>query len=134
MKYVSIRDSDSQGNLMFDVADVIHALGDTARQLVWRATCVEAFGRAKQQLEGWGDAGSLKSGEEFAKLADDIDQIVEGEFIGRVSPEGRILLIIRAVDSSYFDVLFLSDFAVEDALRDAFTDVSDTEEWPNSPP
>jgi hypothetical protein len=105
MRGVWICDRDETGALKVDLSDLLTLAGPRAEASWWTASAVEVAGPAGQSLEALADAGGKVSGREFRKMAAAAGQIVDGVF--EAYSEQRSSdpwLIIRAVDSSAFDV------------------------------
>ena len=106
MKGVTILDRDhTRGGLGFDLGDVVAVLGDDAERSSWTIADVECVGgAAATALHHASDTGESVSGERLIRLAADVGQIIDGEFVGCLPGESVAWIVIRAVDSSAFDV------------------------------
>lgn len=131
MKYVTIRDHDERGRLVFDLIDILKSLGDEATRLRWSVRNAEVTGHRAEELHRLSDLGIEVGGPEVLKLASEVTQTIDGEFIGRLEVSHDPEIVIRAVDSSYFDVLF-HDPRILQMLRRRFRSVSELKEWPSS--
>jgi hypothetical protein len=142
---LSIRDRSPTGALSFDLRDVLAVLGERALAWQW---CVlydfEAYGPG-EGLVAMTNAiwrarpgGIWLSASDFARLAQDIDQTIDGEF--QAFPSGlevstipvdelhapflqsRAELVIRAVDSTRFEV-HAKDLEDVERIQARFSDV-----------
>jgi hypothetical protein len=106
MKGVTILDRDpSSGVLSFDLKDILSVLGDDAERSTWTVRDVECLGGdAATALHHASDAREVLGGNRLADLARDVGQIIDGEFSARLPNEEAPWIMIRAVDSSAFDV------------------------------
>lgn len=125
MRGVTISDLNEQNVLSVDLADLLHLLGERILRSHWRISGVEALGgAAADELQRLSDVQSKIDGQSLIKLAADVDQVVEGEFQGFRDGDARPWIIIRAIDSSAYDVLTDDDRIVEQ-IRDRFRTVSE---------
>lgn len=129
MKGVVILDRDPRsGALGFDVRDILSLLGNDAERSTWMVRDVECLGGdAASTLHRASDAGEVLTGHRLLELARDVEQIVDGTFAGRLPNEEADWIIIRAVDSTAFDVQ--TDRAdVLDRIKATFARVEDLPE------
>jgi len=124
MRGVTISDKDARGVLAFDLRDILKYLPNVAdsewevgRLEYVAATPVEAFERTS-------DTEERIAGTDLIRLANEIDQLVEGEVRGYPRGGREPWVIVRAVDSTSFDVLATREDVLE-ALRRNFADVVD---------
>lgn len=129
MEYVTISDEDDRGRLAIDLRDILHALGPGAEALLWEAKNVDCTGASANELEDIATKRMAITGDRLLQIAQDLTQTTDGEFTGRDRAEGRIRLIVRAVDSSFFDVIF-EDPRVPELLGARFARVSNSQRWP----
>lgn len=91
---------------LFDLRDILAALGADAELSRWRIAGVDCLGReAAEALHEASDRGSCLDGSRLGVLARDVDQIIDGEFAGYLPGVGAPWIVIRAVDSSAYDVV-----------------------------
>ena len=96
MKGIAIRDRTN-------LRDILWILGDDVRRSSWRATDVQCLGaEGTEALHRASDTGDILEAGRLIALAEQVDQVTDGEFTGRLADEDWI--VIRAVDSSAFDV------------------------------
>lgn len=121
MKGITIRDKKA-GQLTFDLVDILRTIGDGVIDSQWRVYDAEAIGNSAEYLHTIADNEISISGNELLSIAGDLIQVVDGVFEAfRDAPHPW--LIIRAVDSSEFDVE-CDSAVVHDKLRARFRDLS----------
>ena len=128
MKYLVIQDAISGGQgLAFDLRDVLGAIGDKGNDSVWRVSDVEASGgESALALERAADSGRNLTWTELRDLARGVVQVIDGVFTGRLPGKVEPWLIIRAVDSSAYDIES-NDEDVLRRVRAAFKDVKEVQ-------
>ena len=108
MMGITILDTDSSGRfLAFDLKDILRAIGPCANLLRWRLIHIECVGERADEFHNLSDSGELVSGRRLIELSSQITQTIDGEvwgYRGEVKERDKPWLIIRAVDSSSFDV------------------------------
>jgi len=81
--------------------DLLILLQGWATELLWSTTNLEAAGADRlYELEASGAAIPFEA---LLDLIKGVNQVIDGEFVGR-SRAGAIVMTIRAVDSTAFDV------------------------------
>jgi hypothetical protein len=88
--------------LSFDLCDLLALIGRPARDSLWCCRSVECTGKSASELDAIADQGLIVSGRTFTHIALLLDQTIEGEFVAL--REDEAWLVIRAVDSSWFEV------------------------------
>jgi hypothetical protein len=143
VQVVSIHDQN-HSLLAVDLKDVLQALGVAPERWKWCVTLLECTGGEFSQavcdaVESAGGAGYWLSGQELSRLAEDIRQTLEGEWLAfpadvepehlsdedlhlRCFPTNRVELAILVVDSSFVEV-YTKDPALPAGLQKAFLDV-----------
>ena len=125
MRGITVRDTDTEGSLSFDLRDLLELVGPRARQSTWRLESIECLGGPLADvLHDASDAGHVLSGDELARLAAGVVQVIDGEFRAFLAGAAEPWLVIRAVDSSAFDVE-TDDGAVLAAIATRFHSVSE---------
>jgi hypothetical protein len=140
---VSIRDrSLDEGYLTFDLKDVLAALGDRVWQWTWCVLELDAIGHEIEPFCQSVDSqpnGFWVDTAEFLMLADRIVQTISAQFLAfrrdvdRTElqsedlnsarfPQNEIQLVIRAVDSSYFEV-YAKEESIVRAINSRFSSV-----------
>jgi len=130
--------------LAFDLKEVLQALGKYSEKWTWCITRLECIGREDsetmcQAVETAGASGIWASWQELVKLADKIDQTIEGELLAfpadidkrtiaaadldlGVFPTSKAELAIVVVDSSYFEI-YAKDPGIAATIRGHFQEV-----------
>lgn len=111
--------------LAVDLRHILSALGPRALTSEWRVREVWAEGDAKPQLEAL-DERERVAGQRLAALAQDVSQIIDGEFTAFEPGHGTPWVVVEAVDSAYYTVRS-NDSSILARVRTAFTDVTDYE-------
>ena len=126
MKGITIRDRDPiRGGLSFDLRDILPLLGVDAERSTWRIRYVECYGGdGATSLNSASDTGEVLAGDRLMHLAREVTQVVDGTFSGRLPGQQTDWIIIRAVDSSAFDVQTDRD-DILDRLKTKFTRFED---------
>ena len=129
MRGVQIHDMNESGHVLaVDLQHMLDLFGERAIQSRWRASEVWATGRemgeAAVELERLADGQTFIAGEHLSRIAHDLVQVIDGEFSAFESGSDLPWLIIRAVDSSLYEV-FSTEPAVLDRVRASFQKVSD---------
>jgi hypothetical protein len=121
MRGVSIKDKTG-GFLAFDLRHILALLGPEGRDSAWQVRGVECMGEASDELETVSERQAVIPGRDLYDLASKIHQVIDGEFAGYRLGDPRPWIVIRAVDSSGFDV-FTDDERVQKAIGDRFHEV-----------
>jgi hypothetical protein len=121
MQGVEVHDKDSQGCLAFDLREILLCLGDDATDRVWHCENLWVTGEAFQEFEFVEKAATEIEGSRLLSLAERTAQVIDGDFLGRRRGEKGVSIRIRAVDSSFWEVI--GDEACLDKLRAGFRDV-----------
>lgn len=130
MYVLRIHDLKDRSFLDFDLQHVLRALGPRARTSVWQVgeetsfnEPIAATGDAADDLEILSEQGHRISGTDLLRLAENVHQVIWGEFRAYESAIcDRPWVIVRAVDSAYYEVES-DDIHVQDDIRRAFHDV-----------
>jgi hypothetical protein len=106
MHGITITDStDDERMLTVDLIDILRLLGPSATDSEWQISGVEcAGGAAAEDLHHLADAYGRVAGRTLLSLAAGVTQVIDGVFAGYRDGEKQPWIIIRAVDSSAFDV------------------------------
>jgi hypothetical protein len=122
MTGLTILDRDERKVLAFDLRDILPLIGKKAYCSQWKVQNVEAIGGSgAEELHRLADENLPVSGDRLAELANATTQIVDGEFYAFLEDD-RPWLIVRAVDSSAFDIE-TDDPHILEALRERFSDI-----------
>jgi len=128
MRGFRIHDMQERGFLAVDLKHVLDLFGERTIQSRWRASEVWATGQetaeAARELEALADGQTFITGEHLSRLAHRLIQVIDGEFSAFERSSDSPWIIIRAVDSSFYEV-FSTEPAVLDTIRSSFQKVSD---------
>ena len=113
--------------LAVDLQHILDLFGERAILSRWHASEVWATGKetgeAAQELENLADGQTFISGEHLNRMSHNLVQVIDGEFPA-FENDNSPWLIIRAVDSSFYEV-FSTEPAILDRIRASFRKVSD---------
>lgn len=122
---VTIMDRDPNGVLTLDLRDILRLIGPEAETAEWHVSDVEALdGEAARELEAVADRKLKISGNELVRLSMEVGQIINGCFQAYRNQANKPWIVIRAVDSSAFDVQ-TDDRALVEQIRGQFKNVAD---------
>jgi hypothetical protein len=122
---VTITDRDTNGVLTLDLRDILRLIGPEAESAEWQLSDVEALdGKAAQELEDLADRKLKIPGHVLVRLSNDVGQVINGCFQAYRDQASEPWIIIRAVDSSAFDVETDSETLIEQ-IRRQFNNVAD---------
>ncbi|GMV79069.1 MAG: hypothetical protein AMXMBFR7_02530 [Planctomycetota bacterium] len=129
MRGVQIRDMNESGHVLaVDLQHILDLFGERTIQSRWRASEVWATspetGEAAVELERLADGQTFITGEHLSRIAHDLTQVIDGEFSAFERSSDSPWIIVRAVDSSFYEV-FSTDPAVLGRVRESFQKVSD---------
>lgn len=116
---VSISDVDARGVLSLDLREILALVPEDAIDSSWQVSGADAVGPSAEALHDASDAGVLLSHPRLCEIAADLTQTIDGEFRAYRPGESDPWLVIRAVDSSGFDVIS-DDLALIETLRRRF--------------
>jgi hypothetical protein len=114
---VSISDVDTRGVLSFDLRDILALVPEDAIDSSWQVSGAEAVGHSAEALHDASDAGVLLSHPRLCEIAADLTQTIDGELRAYRPGESEPWLVIRAVDSSGFDVISDDPTLIETVRR-----------------
>jgi hypothetical protein len=122
----TIHDMEPRGFLAFDLIDILNCFGSTIHGYEWTVTGLDCTGTEAQllcdQLEKAGELGAHLTTEELQTAARNFGQTIEGTFVGVPAQGIKDQVVIRAVDSSYFEVTTRDPQKLA-ALQTCFKDV-----------
>ena len=123
MRGVTITDSKNNF-LRVDLVDILHLLGSQAQDSEWEISDVECVGFAADALHKLSDSKTRVPGQTLLQMAAHLTQVIDGEFTGYCEGEKQPWIIVRAVDSSAYDVQS-EDEDVLAHIRCRFKEVTD---------
>jgi hypothetical protein len=150
---LTIKDFAPQGFLSFDVKDILPCLGPDVHRYSWIVTELDATGPETEALcrrvAECPAQGIVLSSDEFLSASQKIHQTLDGTFIGVPwqaydpqeldvlvdldrFPENTAEVVIRAVDSSWFEVMTKNPAHVA-AIKARFRDVQEVAAARHSP-
>lgn len=128
MRGITILDKSPDGKVLsFDLKDILGVIEPRVRSLRWRLEGIECLGEGADKLHKFSDSDEPLSGGELIELSRQVYQVIDGDFHGyRGEAPGpdNPWLIIRAVDSSAFDVE-CNDLSVLESVKSRFSKVID---------
>lgn len=125
---VTIMDRDLNGVLTLDLRDLLRLIGPEAEAAEWQVSDVEALdGEAARELEGAANSKFRIPGHVLVRLSKEVSQIINGRFQAYRNQASKPWIIIRAVDSSAFDVQ-TDNQALLEQIRGRFKNVADLPE------
>lgn len=121
--------SDSTNNVLtVDLIDILRLLGRQAEESDWELSEVEAVGgSAAGELHTLAGSRARVPGGTFLRLAAAVTQVIDGTFAGYRNGAEQPWIVIRAVDSSAYDVQSQDDELL-DSIRHRFKEVSELPE------
>jgi hypothetical protein len=120
---VTISDADPRGVLTFDLRDILALVPPASGESTWEVSHVEAVGASAEALHEAADTGARLTDQRLRQIAAGIMQTIDGELRAYRSGARSPWLVIRAVDSSSFDVIS-DDPALIETLRARFERVT----------
>ncbi len=125
MQGITINDRNATtGALAFDLRDLVRVMGERAQAARWRVTDLECIGgTSAEAFHRACDEARELGGVELAELANSVGQVIDGEFAAFLPGSTEPWVVIRAVDSSAFDVV-TNDVEVLTAMRREFSSVA----------
>jgi hypothetical protein len=121
MNGVEIHDMDPRGFLAFDLREVLACLGEEASCREWTCQGLECAGDGTEDLDEIERESRAISGTRLCDLAGRINQVIWGEFYGRQPHEKNASLIVKAIDSTLWEVF--GDEKCLSLVRTRFTSV-----------
>lgn len=119
---LTISDADARGVLSFDLRDVLGLVPQSETDSAWEVSGAEAVGPSARDLHDASDAEVRLSHRRLCEIAAGLKQTLGGEFRSFRAGEPEPWLVVRAVDSSVFDVIS-SDPALIELVRRRFEHV-----------
>ena len=104
MRGVTIRDRGVDNTLSLDLIDILNILGPRADNTFWLVEGAESTGPLSGVLHRLSDLGTKVTTARLREIASDVIQVIDGVFTGYSVEKSEPWIIIRAVDSSAYDV------------------------------
>lgn len=121
MDGIEIHDVHPRGYLAFDLKEILGCLRQEVLERTWECRGIESTGETADTLEALENNAARVSGQKLVELAEQINQVIWGNFSGRLSSEVTDSLVIKAIDSSLWEVF--GSRACLEKVRHAFCDV-----------
>ena len=125
MRGLTIADTDNRNILRVDLKDILRVVGEKGLQSVWTLHGIESVnGEFADEMHRLSDTDIVISGARLRFLADRILQVIDGEFRGAADTASKPWILIRAIDSSAFDVS-TNDGHLLERVRENFKEVTE---------
>lgn len=121
MDGVEIHDEHPRGYLAFDLKEILGCLRQEVLERTWECCGIESTGVTAGALEALERNPTRVAGYKLVELAEQINQVVWGTFSGRLSSEVTDSLVIKAIDSTLWEVFGSSECLAK--VKHAFRDV-----------
>lgn len=109
--------------LTFDLRDILALVPPASGDSTWEVSDAEVVGTCAEALHGASDAGARLTDRQLRQIAAGITQTINGELRAYRAGAREPWLVIRAVDSSSFDVISDDPVLIE-TLRARFERVT----------
>lgn len=127
MHGIRVRDLAPQGYLACDLRDFLDLLGEATDCSQWLVSeDTWAIGDRADELETLGDGLTRIPGSQLRALAGAVTQVIDGEFTGYKPAETRPWVVIRAVDSSFYE-FFCCEATMLQKARESFRAIVECE-------
>ena len=121
---IKIQDSRPGGGwLSFGLSDILGVIGEPALTSEWRCLNLWYIAVRDGTFDECRERSRKLSGKELVAFAASVHQTIDGEFIAKKQGSNKAWLIIKAVDSSWFEV-WSSKPKVLEELKSKFAKVS----------
>jgi hypothetical protein len=124
MQGISIHDKNDHG-LTFDLAELLRALGPMASEALWRPKTVITYVTSDDQpiaaLEWQPTGGQWTLGRDLLQLSR-LRQVIDGVLESVLAAEAQPWVVLRAVDSSWWEA-YSDDAHALEALKRTFRDI-----------
>jgi hypothetical protein len=124
VRAISILDQDSTGTLAVDLISILNLLGPRAAASEWEIRDLECAIPELPELCRLSETEEKIPGDRLLRLAREAPQIIDGSFKGYMRGQDKPWVIIRAVDSSAYDVE-TNDDELLSRIRQKFRQVVD---------
>jgi hypothetical protein len=125
MRGITILDRDERGAVAVELRELLQLVGPAASESDWELKDVECVGgSAAVDCHRLSNSGQRISGDQLIRLAAEVDQFIDGQFEAYRKNATKPWLIIRAVDSSAYDVES-EDPRLLQRIQEAFRNVAE---------
>ncbi|NET61270.1 MAG: hypothetical protein F6K47_35630 [Symploca sp. SIO2E6] len=124
MHGVTILDHTDDNFLAVNLIDILYLLGAPAQESEWDISGLECLGSKADELHQIADDSVRISGAILFELAAQLTQVIDGVFVGYKQGKQKPWIIVRAVDSSAYDVESSSEEVLA-SIRQNFQEVVD---------
>lgn len=108
MPILRIHDAQPGGGLAFDLRDILAVLQPRAGNAEWEVYHADeefwVTGEDTRAIEALVGSGERVPGKTLSSLANEIHQVIWGEFRAFDGAAAKPWVIVRAIDSSYFEI------------------------------
>lgn len=121
---IKIQDTRPGGGwLCFGLSDILDVIGEPALSSEWRCLNLWCIATRDETVYEFRERRLRFTGKELFEFAARVQQTIEGEFIAKKQGSNKAWLIIKAVDSSWFEVWSSKPKLLEE-FKSRFTKVS----------
>ena len=115
---IKIQDTRPGGGwLSFGLADVVKVIGEPALCSEWRCLNLRYIAAKDEICDEFFEKRRKFSGQEFVDFAARVGQVIDGEFIAKKHGSNKAWLIIKVVDSGWFEVWSSKPKVLEEMKR-----------------
>jgi hypothetical protein len=104
MYTITLMDRNDSGMLSIGLLDLLEAVKPALGQVEWLVRSLEVLGEGANDFYDIELRGARLRTSELEELAARLDQVIDGEFSAYEERGGSPILILRAVDSSSWDI------------------------------
>jgi hypothetical protein len=116
------------GLLAFDLLDILKLYEADIYASSWKCRNVWCIHKDGRELHLFSEKPKALTGKEMLQFATEVQQTIDGEFIGTREGESRPWLVVVAEDSTYYVVLVRNLQHLE-LVKSRFNDVRDSPLW-----
>ena len=123
-----VREINGGRLLAFDLLDILKLYELEVGTSSWEYRNVWCIGRDGNELSLGTETANTLTGTEILRFASEVQQTIDGEFVGTRKGESRPWLIVVAEDSTYY-VVVVRNAQLLERVKKRFTDVRISPEW-----
>ena len=97
-----LENNESSDFLASNLSDLLTALGEKGLNSLWLCKYVQCYGGNTDELYVLSNGQVLVSGEELLRVAQKVDNIVDGYFSAFLDDETKPWLVVRAIDNNIY--------------------------------